>query len=280
MRSITAAAVLLIAASAHAYDTNDCSRSNYHFNGQQGYVAQQVIEAGNQRSLKLSTSNAPVSIRGGNQSGYTITVCKAAALAANLDAIHVTVEGGELKATGPEGQKWNVSYRILAPRGADMELETKNGPVSVRDYDGSLIARAKNGPLSLNNVSGKIDVTTANGPVKVSGGSGTMKLQASNGPVSVHLTGTQWEGGGLEASTSNGPLTLKLPRGYNSGVVATAEGRGPISCRAAGCERFREALSHTRDRWDGQPRSIELGFGTPVVRLATRNGPLTIREDE
>jgi hypothetical protein len=279
MRGFTAAAVLLIAASAHAYDTNDCSRSNHDFDGQQGYVAQQVIEAGNQRSLKVSTSNAPVSVRGGSQSGYTITVCKAAALAADLDAIRVTLEGGELKATGPEDGKWNVSYRILAPRGADMELETKNGPVSVRDYEGSLIARAANGPLSLNNVSGKVDVTTANGPVKLSGGSGTMKLQASNGPVTVHLSGTRWEGGGLEASTSNGPLTLKLPRGYNSGVVATAEGRGPISCRAAGCERFAEALSHTRDRRDGQPRRIELGFGTPVVRLATQNGPLTIREE-
>jgi hypothetical protein len=279
MRIFTAAAVLLIAGSAYAVDSNDCSRSNHDFDGQQGYVAQQVIEA-NQGSLRVSTSNAPVAIRGGNQSGYTITVCKAAALAADLDAIRVTFEAGELKATGPEGQKWSVSYRILAPRGADMQLETKNGPVSVRDYEGSLVARATNGPLSLNNVSGKVDVATANGPVKVAGGSGTMKLQTSNGPLTVDLTGTHWVGGGLEASTSNGPLTLKLPRSYNSGVVATAEGRGPISCRAAGCERFREALSHTPGRWDGQPRRLEFGFGTPVVRVATQNGPLTIRDRE
>lgn len=279
MRRFTTAAVILIAGSVYAQQpADDCSKQHYRFGEKEGHVARQVIEAGNLRSLTVSTANAPLSVTGGNDSGYTITVCKAAMRQEDLDAIRVTVEGGELRATGPDGRKWSISYKIQAPSGGDVRLETANGPVSIRDYDGALTARTTNGPVSLTNVSGVTDVTTANGPVSITGSSGTMKVKASNGPLSVTLSGTHWAGGSLEASTENGPLTLKMPSNYASGVVAGALGRGPISCQAAGCERFRDALSITRERRADEPRRIELGNGAAAVHVTTRNGPVSIRE--
>ena len=137
----------------------------------------------------MKVTNAPVSIKGGNARTYTITVCKAAADAADLNDIHVAVEGGELVTRGPDNEDWNVSYRITAPNGADLAIESRNGPLALRNIDGNFVVRLKNGPLALDNVGGNVDAVTTNGPISIDGGSGTMKVKASNGPISVKLDG-------------------------------------------------------------------------------------------
>lgn len=251
----------------------ECSGRNVRFSNEPAFVKKEVINPGNLRSLKLSVTNAPVSVEGGG-SGYTITVCKAAELASDLDAIRVTLEGNELKATGPDNRRWTVQYHLRVPRGADLDLAAKNGPLSIRDVDGTIVARSQNGPLSLRNIDGSVDAETQNGPVSISGGSGTMKVTAANGPLSVKLDGSSWNGT-LDASTKNGPLSVKLPRDYASGVVVEARGRGPIQCRADGCERFWR--NHDDDR--GEPRRIELGSGPVNVRLSTVNGPVTVKDE-
>ena len=272
-----------VAAAAFAHDDFDhrssaekCSPDNIHFgdDDDEAFVKREVIEARSLRSLKAVVSHAPISFEGGNAAGYTITVCKAAEVAADLDRIRVTLDGNELRTDGPEGRRnrWTVLYHVRAPRGADIDVETQNGPLAIRDLNGTVVARAKNGPLSLKNVEGNINATTTNGPISVRGGSGTLKLAATNGPLSVHLDGSSFDGT-LDASTENGPLSVKVPRNYASGVVIQSNGRGPIQCRAEGCERG------WRSDDDGQPRRIELGSGPANVRLSTVNGPITVKDE-
>jgi hypothetical protein len=282
-RLIILVTVLLVSAGAQAEVRSDwtesCSERNFRFDDQRSYVEEQTIEAGNLPLLKASVSNAPVSVRGGSGSGYTIRVCKAAARVEDLAAIQVSVVGGELRTTGPEGRgRWSVSYRIEAPMRANMEIETKNGPISFRDVDGRIVARAKNGPLSLKNVTGDVDVNASNGPISIAGGSGVFRMETSNGPLSIRLAGSSWQGT-LDATTKNGPVTLRIPEGYASGVVVEASGAGPMSCRAAGCERYETQLRREHGRWSEEPRRVELGSGATAVRIATVNGPVTIREE-
>ncbi|HUP60582.1 MAG TPA: DUF4097 family beta strand repeat-containing protein [Thermoanaerobaculia bacterium] len=279
MRRLLVVLVLLSATFAYGHgrdftiNGDDCTRSHHRFHGRSGFVSEEVIEAGNLRSLSVNTSNSPLKISGGNSGGYTITVCKAAELAEDLAKIRVSVEGGELRATGPDDGEWAVSYHVQAPNGADLRIDASNGPVSIRDIDATIVARLRNGPLSLHDASGNIDVVTANGPISIDGGSGTMKVQATNGPLSVKLENT-WNGT-LDASTKNGPLNVKVARDFSSGVVVESRGRGPISCRAAGCERANRYWDDDED----EPRVIELGRGPANVRLSTVNGPVTIREE-
>ncbi|MFP5248001.1 MAG: hypothetical protein ACLGH0_15005 [Thermoanaerobaculia bacterium] len=276
-------ALALAATGAYAHDhghfsrMEDCDGRHIQFDGEPSFTESQTIEAGSLRSLKASVEHAPLSVEGGNASGYTIVVCKAAAVQSDLSAIRVSLEDGELRATGPSGQgdRWQVSYHIRAPRNANLDLETENGPVSIRDVDGTVVARAANGPLALQNLRGTIEATTTNGPISISGGGGTMRVRATNGPLSVHLSGNAWEGGSLDASTKNGPLTVKLPRNYGSGVVVETSGHSPIQCRAAGCGRVR---SMGDDDYD-EPRTIELGSGPAMVRISTTNGPVTIMDE-
>lgn len=281
MPRLTTAILLLFAAGAafgHGFGNfaEDCSSSRFHFDGRTALTKEEVIEAGALASLRTSVSNVPLSVSGGHAGGYTIRVCKAAVTAADLDAIQVTFQHGDLRAEGPEHGRWSVRFHIEAPDGGKLELEAENGPVSIRDYDGSLTVRTTNGPLSLKNVSGQTDATTQNGPISLSGGSGSMKLKAANGPLSIRLDGATWSGSGLDAGAVNGPVTLALPRGYTSGVVVETRGRSPIACRAEACGRARE----WRADWSDEPQTIELGSGPVAVRLSAGNGPVTIRETE
>jgi hypothetical protein len=295
MRRLALALSLLITAAAGAstHDNftisgDDCSTRNFRWNNLQTFVAKETLDGRGLRSIKASVTHAPVSVIGDSTSGYSVDVCKAAALASDLDDIHVTLDNGEIHTTGPDNSHWTVLYRIHVPRNADVQVDAKNGPVSFRDVDGTIVARSANGPLSLSNVSGRIDATTTNGPISVTGGSGTMKVQASNGPLSVDLEGNSWQGGTLDASTKNGPLSVNIPRGYGSGVVVESSGRGPLSCRAEGCQQWRAATRRARDNSDDddddygsdEPRRIELGSGRADVHLSTVNGPVTIRDEK
>jgi hypothetical protein len=287
-RLATAFALVIISAGASAHENfsingEDCAARNFRWNDNPAFVARETIDGRGLRSIKANVTHAPVSVIGDSTGGYSIDVCKAAARAEDLNAIRVTLDGDELRATGPDNSRWTVLYRIHVPRNAEVEIDAKNGPVSFRDVDGKVVARSSNGPLSLRNVSGNIDATTTNGPISVHGGSGTMKVQASNGPLSVQLDGNSWLGGTLDASTKNGPLSVKIPRGYNSGVVVESSGRGPLSCRAEGCEQWRAARNDDDDDgWNGNRRArrIELGNGRNDVHLSTVNGPVTIKDEE
>lgn len=265
-----------MAGGAFAHDgfstAEECSGRHVRFSDEPAYVKKEVIDASGLRSIKASVTNAPISVQGGNAAGYTITVCKAAEVESDLDRISVTLDGNELRSKGPSHNRWTVLYHVRTPRGADVDVNAENGPVSIRDFDGTLLARALNGPLSLRNVEGSVDASTTNGPITIDGGSGTMKVKAENGPLAVNLDGAAWNGT-LDASTRNGPLSVTVPRNYGSGVVVESRGRGPISCRAAGCERA------WRSDDDGEPRRLELGSGAVNVRLATVNGPVTVRDE-
>ena len=281
MRRLAIALALTLAATAafahddfdHRSSAEECSPDRIRFDDERTFVKKEVIEASSLRSLKAAVTHSPISFEGGNASGYTITVCKAATVEADLDRIHVTLNGNELRTEGPEGRRrWTVMYHVRAPRGADIDVEAENGPVAIRDLDGTVVARAANGPLSLKNVGGNIDAATTNGPISISGGSGTMKVKASNGPLSVRLDGGSFDGT-LDASTKNGPLSVRVPRNFGSGVLIESRGHGPISCKAEGCDRG------WRSDDDGEPRRIELGSGPTNVRLSTVNGPVTVKDE-
>ena len=278
------------AAFAHPHAGNftvsgeNCTAGNFTWDGDdQAYVEKQVINAGSVRNFKAAVEHAPVSVIGGNRGGYVIEACKVARRQEDLSAIRVSVDGGELRATGPKGRRWFVQYRILVPDGANVDIETDNGPLAFRDVDGTVVARASNGPLSLKNLSGNVNATTKNGPISIDGGSGNMTVRAQNGPLSVDLDGNSWVGGTLDAATKNGPLSVQIPRGYNSGVTIESNGGGPLQCRAEGCERFyaqrADADDHGRHGWNNRPRRIELGNGAETVKLSTVNGPVTVRDE-
>ncbi|HEX2210475.1 MAG TPA: hypothetical protein VHG93_22540 [Longimicrobium sp.] len=167
---------------------------------------------------------------------------------------------GTISSSGPESsgrnRGWAVSYEILVPARTNLDAETHNGPISVHGLSGDIEVRAVNGPISLNELAGDV------------------QARAQNGPITVNLSGRRWNGEGLDAETVNGPITVRMPRGYaahlESGTV-----HGPINApRGIRPER------RNGNRWaPGGRINTDINGGGPTIRVVTTNGPVNIQEN-
>jgi hypothetical protein len=195
--------------------------------------------------------NGGVVVEGWDKPDYEVTACKAAPDAEALAALFLIVK---------------------APSGAQLSMNATNGPVSVRSLTGDLKVRSVNGPLTLTNVDGNVEASVTNGPVTVREGSGSYRVDAVNGPLSLSLSGGSWRGSGFVAETVNGPVSLRVPESFSSAISVKTSSWVPVTCRIAACPDTRR----DRDDEDG-PRTIEIGSGTPVIRITNQNGPLSVR---
>jgi hypothetical protein len=160
--------------------------------------------------------------------------------------------GSTIRASGPRMQRnesWSVSYEIFVPRRSDLELETLNGPISVE------------------RVSGRMDLNAVNGPLTLRGVGGDVRGRTENGPLTVQLEGDRWAGTGLDAQTTNGPVTIDVPNRY-SARLETGTTNGPISLGFPVMVQGRI----------GRRIETTLGDGGPTVRAITTNGPLVVRK--
>ena len=219
--------------------------------------------------------NGGVQVQGWDKDAYSVTACKAAVggdAARILAEIKLAVQGGEVSVSGPHGyhNDWTVFLLIRTPRSADIEVTAHNGPVSFYSVDGKITTRATNGPISLKDCSGEANISAENGPISFSGNSGKLRLHTQNGPISVSL-GANWDGSELVADAVNGPLTLRVPSGFRSSFLVESNGHSPVSCHASIC-------SDARKTWDDDHRRIEYGSGSPVIRLSTENGPISVAD--
>jgi hypothetical protein len=225
-------------------------------------------------AVRLSASrNGGVWIAGSEGAQIEIEACKVAIDSSVdraqhlLSGVKVQQEAGAITATGPAGSRWHVYFVVRAPRGSSLSAETSNGPLSLRNADGSFTMRATNGPIAIASSRGTIDARTENGPISLKGGAGELTLRASNGPLSIKLDGVEWDGAGLTGETRNGPLSLSVPNGYRSGVLVESDGHSPMRCSSCG---------DARRTWDDDQRRIEFGGGPQIIKLTTSNGPVSV----
>lgn len=176
---------------------------------------------------------------------------RAAAIGKGVRAAH---SGGSLVASGPadlgDNESWSVQYVVKVPRATNLDLVASNGPLSVHNVRGNISASTVNGPLALVDVAGDV------------------KARTRNGPLSVRLGGVRWEGAGLDAETSNGPVTLSLPEYYNADLE-TGTTNGPFNTEIPlSVQVLGRNATHI---------NTKLGDGGAPVRVITTNGPIVIR---
>jgi hypothetical protein len=256
----------------------DCSDLHIRLNDERPTIEaeERTVTKGEAPVLRIrEVENGGVQVQGWEKDTYSVTACKAAVggdAARLLSQIKLAVQGGEVSVTGPHGDRddWTVYLLIRTPRSADIEVTAHNGPVSFYGVDGKITTRAKNGPISMKDCSGEADISAENGPISFSGASGKLRLHTQNGPITVSL-GSNWDGSELVADAVNGPLTLRVPSGFRSSFLVESNGHSPVSCHASIC-------SDARKTWDDEHRRIEYGSGSPVIRLSTENGPISVAD--
>ena len=168
--------------------------------------------------------------------------------------VRITAEGGTIRASGRNGSdddsRQIVSYDVYVPRHMDLDL------------------RAHNGGLRVNGVTGRMSLETVNGGLSLEGAGGDVHARAQNGGLNVRLTGTRWEGTGLDAETQNGGVRLVVPEGY-SARLETGTINGGI----------RTDIPITVSGNISRHFSLTLGSGGAPVRATTTNGGIIIARD-
>jgi hypothetical protein len=166
--------------------------------------------------------------------------------------VQVQTGSGRVTATGPDTSRrewWSVSYRVNVPRKNDLDLSASNGGITIVG------------------VSGNVRFDTNNGGVRLADLGGRVNGRTTNGGLTVDLSGSRWDGEGIDVETSNGGVTLSIPDGYNAELEARTINGGlrvdfPITIQ--GELSGRRGISTT------------LGSGGPTVRVRTNNGGLKI----
>ena len=264
----------------HRHPIADCSDLHIEFDDRDTVVRseERTLTKAQAPVLRVHPhANGGTQVVGWEQDNYSVTACKAAAAGDSaervLSQITVSIDGGTVSTHGPSGEHedWTVYLLIRAPKSAVIDLDTMNGPISLYDVDGKLTAHAHNGPISLHNFSGHAEISAQNGPISLEGSRGNIGIKTENGPITVDLKETSWKGTGLSADAQNGPVTLRVPNGFQSSFVVESTRHAPMSCRASICESARKT-------WDDEHRRIEYGSSPAVVHLSTVNGPVSVEQ--
>jgi DUF4097 and DUF4098 domain-containing protein YvlB len=258
------AAIALLPRPAAAQDGDEgdanwvqrCERWNRNSDREQ-FCEERVVRIAAPRLLEVDgRENGGVSVRSWSGTGVEVrqriqawapTRDEARSLA---QQIRVRTDGGRISADGPESARrrgYSVSYLILVPQRTDLRLETHNGP------------------LAVNGVQGRMELTAQNGPVALRDVGGDVRARVQNGPLSVSLAGQRWNGAGLDAETTNGPITLSVPRGY-AATLTTGTVNGPMNIDIPVTVQGRFPRQFT----------TELGGGGAPVRVVTTNGPVSV----
>jgi DUF4097 and DUF4098 domain-containing protein YvlB len=140
----------------------------------------------------------------------------------------------------------------MVPRSSDLDLETSNGGITVKDVKGELDLHSSNGGLSLEDVAGSV------------------RARTTNGGITATFTGERAEGDGIELSTTNGSIELSLPKRFS----------GELNARTVnGSIRSDFPLEDTNRRRRPTRARTTLGDGGASIELETTNGSVRIHED-
>jgi DUF4097 and DUF4098 domain-containing protein YvlB len=167
--------------------------------------------------------------------------------------VKVTAGGSAIRVDGPSHRRhsnWSVELVVMVPRKIGIQAATTNGPLSVEGVSGTIDVRATNGPVALTDLSGDVHA------------------RVQNGPLTVRLKGAGWNGAGLDAESTNGPVDLAIPEHYNA-ELETGTVNGPTD--------FRMPITVTLSGRRTDRIHTTLGKGGAPVRVVTTNGPLTVR---
>ncbi|MGH9871653.1 MAG: DUF4097 family beta strand repeat-containing protein [Pyrinomonadaceae bacterium] len=175
---------------------------------------------------------------------------------ANELAKQITIEtaGSKIFASGPENRKdhwWSVSYEIFVPQRSNLSLKTNNGGISISD------------------VNGRLEFSALNGGVHLSRIGGTVKGATTNGGLDIELSGDRWDGETLDVSTTNGGVSMSIPKNYSAHLeTGTVNGHLNIDFPVTVQGNITRELA------------VNLGSGGATIRAMTTNGGVSIRRGE
>jgi DUF4097 and DUF4098 domain-containing protein YvlB len=160
----------------------------------------------------------------------------------------------------------NVTYRVHLPRQAVVDAGSVNGHIALTGTHGRAKLETTNGAIEAHGVDGSLDLETTNGRINATGVTGTVKADTTNGGIDLQFASVPHQGD-LALSTSNGSVTVKLPRGAGVSVdAATSNGRVHSDFQVAGGEPGKHHLTG------------DINGGGGKLHIRTTNGGVHLTE--
>lgn len=163
----------------------------------------------------------------------------------------VVTANSSIYAEGPttNGElSWAVSYEIFVPRNSNLSLKAHNGGVSI------------------SNVRGQIEFSTTNGGVNLKNLAGNVKGMTKNGGVNVDLDGNRWDGAGLDVTTTNGGVNVRVPENYSARLETGTVNGG-----------MKTEIPMVVQGEINRNLSVDLGSGGAPIKVRTTNGGVSVK---
>jgi len=166
-------------------------------------------------------------------------------------SVRVTTLDGRIRSNGEmqmRDEHWATSFYLDVPANVRLAINTRNGGISLEGFTGTAELRAVNGGITLTRVGGDLRGHTQNGSLR------------------IELSGTRWNGTGLDVATTNGAVQLTIPDNFSAELeTGTVNGRVEID--------FPMMIHAGRQRLF----TTTLGAGGPKIRAMTTNGRVSVR---
>jgi DUF4097 and DUF4098 domain-containing protein YvlB len=107
----------------------------------------------------------------------------------------------------------SVQYKIYVPTGANLDMKTTNGNITVANIEGRLNFKTTNGKIKGEDLSGRVDAHTTNGSIMINFNeifsNNDMGFYTTNGTIKVSLPDDI--NCNIQAKTTNGTLNTEFP---------------------------------------------------------------------
>jgi len=138
----------------------------------------------------------------------------------NIDDIKVSIEEDNssrslnIDVEIPNSATTDYGCNISAdtPASVELDLESRNGTITIEDSEGKTKLRTSNGKIIVKNHRGDLDGETSNGEIDVEiilPDDGKCKLKTSNGTITISIPSST--SADIKASTSNGRIEVDHP---------------------------------------------------------------------
>ncbi len=215
-----------------------------------------TIKLGGQR-LGVKGENGGIEVSGEDRSDVQIEARVEAWGSSESDAkdilkkVTIETSGDNVRDSGPHfhfgSSGYGVSYKIRVPRRLAVDLKSENGGIDIAHLEGEIRFDTTNGGVGLDDLAGDVRGST------------------TNGGLDITLSGKSWRGQGLNAETTNGGVSLKIPEHY-SAHLETGTVNGGISLN----------FPITIQGDIKNSLSTNLGSGGATIHAETTNGGVEI----
>ncbi len=267
LRFIVAFAILVggsisaLAQNKWSYQDDGCGTTRWYGNPNNAFNLEIKEQTFSPPPKKLSIDtrkNGGVRIRGWERNEIFIRACVQAAgsdtdeARARTAAVRIESVEGVIRAVSPSdadgSYSFGASYDIRVPANTDLTIKTNNGGINISGISGSIEFDLNNGGAIFDKIQGDV------------------RGQTVNGNLTFNLSGDKWEGGGVDARTTNGNVLITTPENY-SARIETGTRRGNF--------RVNFPIEKTRD--NNYTLNLDLGAGGAIIKAQTTNGQVSIR---